>query len=335
MEVIMEMTKGYYYDYRRVKPSSVKPIGEALWHDVSRLLSFAFGYKPKNEKRDIVLDASIMQIEGIFDRIDQAILKGHRIIILDTTREELDKLQKFKKEDLSKKNARRLLRIMQNNDNFLNTAERWLFRDPDNRIFQWCYCNKGNVILWTADKRLAAEVDSSGCQVEFFEPDYSESCSEDVCDSCFDNLPISSSEEKKSRRGKFYQSKMIGRDLTIYNNRLDREIWVWRGKDCIKNPENGFKLNLNDQILVAIGKTNHDDKRDYVAFGSYTVVDISDENNVLINYTHRYYDLAEPRTTISNQKYRQFVLTFISEHYNSFPEKIEEAEKMEIIKRSD
>ena len=322
----MEMTKGYYYDYRRVKPR-FKPVWSSLLHDVSRLFSLTFGYRPRKEKKDIVLDASTMQIGNIFDRIDQVLLEGYRIIILDTTREELDKLQKFKKEDLSKKNARKLLRIMQNNDHFLNIAERWLFKDPDNRIFQWCYCNQSNVILWTSDKRLAAEVDSSGCQVVFLEPDYSD-CSDDTCIS---NPPMSSSEEK-SRRGKFYQSKLVGNDLTIYNNSLDREIWVWRGNDCFKNPENGFRLKLNDNILVAIGKINHDTKRDYVAFGSYTVIAISDENNVLINYTHRYYDLDEPSKKITNQKYRTFIMTFIREHYDSFPEKIETAEKMEIIK---
>ena len=60
----MEMTKGYYYDYRRVKPR-FKPVWSSLLHDVSRLFSLTFGYRPRKEKKDIVLDASTMQIGNI------------------------------------------------------------------------------------------------------------------------------------------------------------------------------------------------------------------------------------------------------------------------------
>ena len=97
---------------------------------------------------------------------------GYRIILLETTREELDKLQKFTGEDISKWNASKLLGISQRDrEHFWNVRERFLFRDPDNRIAQFCMNHKDNVILWTADKRLATEVNGSNCEVVYLGPD--------------------------------------------------------------------------------------------------------------------------------------------------------------------
>jgi rRNA-processing protein FCF1 len=270
------------------------------------------------KKKDIVIDASSMAIVNIVGRINSFIEDGYRFILLETSREELDKLQKYKGEDVSKWNASRVLALSQNDrEHFVNVRERFLFKDPDNRISQFCINHRDSVILWTADKRLAAEVDGSNVEVLYLGPD-----------------GMAIPEQKSKRISKFYQAEMQGQDLVIMNNRQDREIWIVRDNgEVIKNPDNGFKLRLRDQIMVAIRKMNHEFRRQYVAFAAYTIIEISDSNNVEVNYTHQYYDVYEPRTKLSNPQYKIFVLHFINTHFKNFPEKVEEEEKMQIIHR--
>ena len=271
----------------------------------------------KNRKKDIVVDASAMAIINIIGRINSLIEEGYRFILLETTREELDKLQKYKGEDVSKWNASKFLGMsQQDRDHFFNVRERFLFKDPDNRIAQFCINNKDSVILWTADKRLAAEVNGSNVEVLYLGPD-----------------GMTIPEQKNKRISKFYQATMQDNDLCIMNNRQDREIWIIRNGECIKNPDNGFKLRLKDQIMVAIRKQNHEFRKPYVAFAAYTIIAISDNNNVQVDYTHQYYDVDEPRTKLSNPQYKLFVLNFIQTHFNYFPDKVEEEEKMQIIRR--
>lgn len=268
------------------------------------------------KKKDIVIDASAMAIVDIVSRINRMTEEGYKIILLETTREELDKLQKFTGEDISKWNASKLLGISQGDrEHFYNVRERFLFKDPDNRIAQFCMNHKDNVILWTADKRLAAEVNGSNCEVVYLGPD-----------------GMATAQPKNKRVAKFFQATMREGKLVISNNRQDREIWIIRGDDCFKNPGNGFELKLNDQILVAIRKENHQYRKAYVAFAAYTVIKISDEQNVEVNYTHQYHDVFEPQTKLSNPVYRAFVLNFINSHIKNFPYKIDEEEKMLIIK---
>lgn len=272
----------------------------------------------KAKKKDIVIDASAMAIVNIVARVNQMIDEGYRFILLETTREELDKLQKFKGEDVSKWNASKLLGISQKDkDHFYNIRERFLFRDPDNRIAHFCINHKDNVILWTADKRLAAEVNGSDCEVVYLGPD-----------------GMANNQLKNTRVGTFFQAKIMDGALVIENNRQDREIWILRENNCIKNPENGFELKLKDQILVGIRKQNHKSCKSYVAFGAYTVIKISDKENVQIDYTHQYYDEYEPRTKLSNPAYKIFVLNFIQKNFENFPVRMDEEEKMRIIKNS-
>ena len=300
----MEMTKlEYCQDIRRTRI------------DLARL--FDRFIVNKTRKKDIVIDASAMAIVNIVGRITQMIEDGYRIILLETTREELDKLQKFTGEDISKWNASKLLGISQRDrEHFWNVRERFLFRDPDNRIAQFCMNHKDNVILWTADKRLAAEVNGSNCEVVYLGPD-----------------GMATAQPNKTKRvAKFFQATMRDGSLVISNNRTDREIWILRGDDCFKNPENGFELQIKDQILVAIRKENHQYRKAYVAFAAYTVIKIADDQNVEVNYTHQYHDVFEPQTKLSNPQYRAFVLNFIEGHIKNFPFRIDEEEKMSIIK---
>ena len=299
----MEMVRSTYYeDTRKAKI------------DFARIFSRLSIRSTK--KKDIVIDASAMAIVDIVSRINRMTEEGYKIILLETTREELDKLQKFTGEDISKWNASKLLGISQGDrEHFYNVRERFLFKDPDNRIAQFCMNHKDNVILWTADKRLAAEVNGSNCEVVYLGPD-----------------GMATAQPKTKRVAKFFQATMREGKLVISNNRQDREIWIMRGDDCFKNPGNGFELKLNDQILVAIRKENHQYRKTYVAFAAYTVIKISDEQNVEVNYTHQYHDVFEPQTKLSNPVYRAFVLNFINSHIKNFPYKIDEEEKMLIIK---
>ena len=299
----MEMVRSTYYeDTRKAKI------------DFARIFSRLSIRSTK--KKDIVIDASAMAIVDIVSRINRMTEEGYKIILLETTREELDKLQKFTGEDISKWNASKLLGISQGDrEHFYNVRERFLFKDPDNRIAQFCMNHKDNVILWTADKRLAAEVNGSNCEVVYLGPD-----------------GMATAQPKNKRVAKFFQATMREGKLVISNNRQDREIWIIRGDDCFKNPGNGFELKLNDQILVAIRKENHQYRKAYVAFAAYTVIKISDEQNVEVNYTHQYHDVFEPQTKLSNPVYRAFVLNFINSHIKNFPYKIDEEEKMLIIK---
>jgi rRNA-processing protein FCF1 len=324
MEVNMEMTNLDCYQntqsaeidfahkdfLKNPKRVSKKAYGKVLGKIFDRL------YLKRTDRKDIVIDASAMAIVNIVSRINQMIEEGYRIILLETTREELDKLQKFTGEDVSKRNASKLLSISQGDrEHFYNVRERFLFRDPDNRIAQFCMNNRDSVILWTADKRLAAEVNGSNCDVVYLGPD-----------------GMANAQPKTKRVAKFFQATMREGKLVISNNRTDREIWILRGNDCFKNPGNGFELQLNDQILVAIRKENHQYRKAYVAFAAYTVIKISDEQNVEVNYTHQYHDVYEPQTKLSNPQYRAFVLNFIEGHIKNFPYKIDEEEKMLIIK---
>ena len=164
----------------------------------------------KNRKKNIVLDASAMAIVNIIGRINAMVEDGYKFVLLETTREELDKLQKFKGEDASKWNASRILGMSQKDrEHFLNVRERFLFKDPDNRIAQFCINNRDSVILWTADKRLAAEVNGSNVEVLYLGPD-----------------GMTPEQKSNKRISKFYQATMQGNDLCIMNNRQDREIWI-------------------------------------------------------------------------------------------------------------
>lgn len=301
----MEITTQYIRGNRRASFDFSK-----LWD------RFSIKRTMQKRKKDIVIDASAMAIVNIVGRINQMVEEGYRFLLLETTREELDKLQKFTGEDVSKWNASKLLGISQiDREHFWNVRERFLFKDPDNRIAHYCINNRKNVILWTADKRLAAEVNGSNCEVLYLGPD-----------------GMATAQPKNRRISKFFQAQMKDGKLVISNNRQDREIWILRDNSCIKNPENGFELKLRDQILVGIRKQNHEYRKAYVAFAAYTVIKISDSENVQVDYTHQYYDEYEPQTKLSNPVYKIFVLNFISKNFKDFPYKIDEEVKMQIIK---
>ena len=160
----------------------------------------------------------------------------------------------------------------------------------------------------------------------------------------FDGLYISSSINKSKFRGTIYpyvlnSLRIDANDVVMIgdNKRSD----VKHAKEHSIQPL--FYLNVSNKLYhrytkkhgapntLKIIKKKNEILHKNTAFGAYTVVSISEDANVEVNYTHQYYDEYEPRSRLSNPQYKIFVLDFISKHFNNFPEKIDEEFKKQII----
>ncbi len=265
---------------------------------------FPFILLPGEQRKDILVDASVMQIQDIIARIEAKIKDGYTFVITTTNRQELEKLTKHIKDDLSSENARKYLELQKSYpNNFSSVADLWTFSNPDLRILQ--FIKRHNVELWTSDTELAINANSFDSKVEFWDPKV-----------------YNKTMTKIKGKGTFWQARLEGGSLILDNNQKDRLVWVVRNDRLYTNPKNGFEFMIGDEVIVAIKKYNPKVNLYYIAFAAYTIVAIANNNNVTINYTHQFYDKREPKTELQNQLYKTAVLSYIEKYFSDIPDEL-------------
>ena len=137
-------------------------------------------------------------------------------------------------------------------------------------------------------------------------------------DKFFDSNQLNHRPEK--RIGTFWQASLEGDSLVLSNYQTIRYLCIIRGKKIYSNPENGFELKKGDKLIVCIRKLNFDVNLEYVAFAAYTIISISEFNNIRIDYTHQFYDRSEPYT-LKNHIYTTILMKYIEKFLPNFPEK--------------
>ncbi len=267
------------------------------------LKSFFPCFFPLRDKRkNILVDASTMQIHDIIPRIISKIKEGNKFVITKTNRIELNLLTTYEKPDISSRNASAYLSLERlYPKNFISIMDSTPLRDPDARIIRFgAVNNKNNVQIWTSDAGALRRASDVGCDVKFF-----------------DSTKLNPRPEK--RTGNFWQAKNENGSLVLSNKQTIRSIIIVRENQVYYNPANGFKLKIGDQIIVCIKKSHPHVDKDYIAFAAYTLISNESENNVLIDYTHQFYDKTEPRL-IKNKLYRAAILDYIEKYMPDLPE---------------
>ena len=269
------------------------------------LKSFFPCFFPLRDKRkNILVDASTMQIHDIIPRIISKINEGNKFVITRTNRIELNLLTTYEKPDLSSRNAAAYLSLERLYPrSFISIMDSSPLRDPDARIIRFGAVNKNNVQIWTSDAGALGRANNVGCDVEFF-----------------DSNKLNPRPEKKI--GTFWQAKNENGFLVLSNKQTIRSIIIVRENQVYYNPANGFKLKIGDQIIVCIKKSHPHVDKDYIAFAAYTLISNESENNVLIDYTHQFYDKTEPRL-IKNELYRAAILNYIKKYMPDLPEEFD------------
>ena len=269
------------------------------------LKSFFPCFFPLRDKRkNILVDASTMQIHDIIPRIISKIKEGNKFVITRTNRIELNLLTTYEKPDISSRNASAYLSLERLYPrSFISSMDSSPLREPDARIIRFGAVNKNNVQIWTSDAGALRRASDVGCDVEFF-----------------DSNKLNPRPEKKT--GNFWQAKNENGFLVLSNKQTIRSIIIVRDNKVYYNPANGFKLKIGDQIIVCIKKSHPHVDKDYIAFAAYTLISNESENNVLIDYTHQFYDKTEPRS-IKNELYRAAVLNYIEKYMPDLPEECE------------
>lgn len=253
-------------------------------------------------RKDILVDASTMQIYDIIPRILSKIEEGYRFVITRTNRIELSLLSTYEKPDQSSKNARAYLNLEKLYPNsFISVNDKSPLTDPDSRLIAFGALN--GLEFWTSDGGARDRATDLGYKVEFLNSN---------------KLKSNFNNEKKT--GTFWQAKLEGSSLVLSNKQQIRSITIIRGRTVYQNPENGFQLKLGDQVLVCIKKTKDCIDKEYVAFAAYTIISIAESENVNIDFTHQFYDRSEPYT-LKNAVYTAAVINYIDKYLPNFPKK--------------
>lgn len=270
------------------------------------LKSFFPRFFPLRDKRkNILVDASTMQIHDIIPKIISKIKEGNKFVITRINRIELYLMTTYEKQDISSMNASAYLALERLYPrSFISIMDSSALRDPDARIIRFGAVNLNNVQIWTSDAKALEIANNVGCDVEFF-----------------DSNKLNPRPEKPEKKtGTFWQAKNENGFLVLSNKQTIRSITIVRENQVYYNPANGFKLKIGDQIIVCIKKAHPNVDKDYIAFAAYTLISNESENNIHIDYTHQFYDKTEPRL-IKNELYRAAVLNYIEKYMPDLPEK--------------
>ena len=218
-----------------------------------------------------------------------------------TNRAEISLLTTYEKQDQSSNNAAAFLELERKYPkSFVNVNEFSRLKDPDSRII--CLGLLNNAELWTSDGGAKDRAERLGYKKVKF----------------LDSNQLNPRPEKKN--GTFWQAKLEGDSLVLSNKQTIRYICIIRDRKVYENPKNGFELKKGDKVIVCIKKLNFDVNLEYVAFAAYTIISISESDNVSIDYTHQFYDRSEP-FALKNKVYTTILKKYIDKFLPNFPEK--------------
>ena len=268
-----------------------------------RAFPFLFSVQKRDSKRDrkILVDASTMRIHNIIQLIVAKIEQGYIFIMTPTNRAEISLLTTYEKQDQSSNNAAAFLELERKYPkSFVNVNEFSRLKDPDSRII--CLGLLNNAELWTSDGGAKDRAERLGYKKVKF----------------LDSNQLNPRPEKKN--GTFWQAKLEGDSLVLSNKQTIRYICIIRDRKVYENPKNGFELKKGDKVIVCIKKLNFDVNLEYVAFAAYTIISISESDNVSIDYTHQFYDRSEP-FALKNKVYTTILKKYIDKFLPNFPEK--------------
>ena len=266
-----------------------------------RAFPFLFSVQKRDSKRKILVDASTMRIQNIIQLITAKIEQGYIFIMTPTNRAEISLLTTYEKQDQSSNNAAAFLELERKYPkSFVNVNEFSRLKDPDSRII--CLGLLNNAELWTSDGGAKDRAERLGYKKVTF----------------LDSNQLNPRPEKKN--GTFWQAKLEGDSLVLSNKQTIRYICIIRDRKVYENPGNGFELKKGDKVIVCIKKLNFDVNLEYVAFAAYTIISISESDNVSIDYTHQFYDRSEP-FALKNKVYTTILKKYIDKFLPNFPEK--------------
>jgi rRNA-processing protein FCF1 len=246
----------------------------------------------------ILVDASAMGYEKIIEFLQET---SKKIIIIPIVNKEMDNLQQYKGEDVSKYNARRFLAMAaeDKDKSFIYENFESEFIDPDDQIQDYVVQNKDRVILVTSDKRLTNNCRAMGVECIY--------------------LTQNSELKTRGRRiSTFYNAKYQDGQLYLINTNPVTAFMVKHGVGVFQTVEPciPYELHVGDEILLCRSKRDKSTEKPYVAFSHYEVINISERNNITTLYTHRFYDNSEVHG-LWNPIYRSFINEYMAEHFTN------------------
>lgn len=247
--------------------------------------------KVKNPVKKYVIDASITGLKEFRKIISDILENGHKLVLTSLTTKELDMMQKYN--DLDGKDAKYLLRIAADTP---DKVESVLIKDclpsSDDCIIEYCK-NKSDVILLTADKKMALDARAHGIETEFFKHTKK-----------FTKNKSKKFKHKNHRELKtLFSTKKRGNKLVIsvYESQLKNVLLISNG---IEYSSGTHALNIDDDVFVASKKEG------YLTFAHYKVVDnTSVTKNCRLIFFKRFYSEDEINA-LKSETYKAFMRAF-------------------------
>ena len=253
----------------------------------------------------VVMDTSIAGIRGMID-----VLKAQKeVVVLDDVIRELKGIKDFYNK--SKSGADKILKeLAMGNKPFIFAYAREKRHFTDDTILDYCYLNREKVILFTADKEMAALARCRNIRVMYFER-------KPIAKECIPKIE----EEKETQRkidleNGFYEEKCDA--ISQYDG-----IWFEKGKLYLKlldvkqkkfmavcSKSNYYRtgticLKVNDDILIARNKEY------YYSLSHYKVINLGKNNNTKLVYIARLKD-ATQLELLPNARYISLMRDFIA-----------------------
>lgn len=250
-------------------------------------------------KRDYVIDASITGLENLDDIFQNIFNNGSKIILTSITITELDKMQKYK--DTNGVAARHILALAADEpEYFVPVLIDESLNTPDDCIIRYCAKNKYSLILLTSDKTMSLKARMYSVEVDYRKQPHSTSPKPTTI-----SVPSKKFYNQTSKLKTLLLAKKVDNKLVIsecINNMQSVSVF----SDGKEFNEGSVELHVGDDVYVATNKIN------YISFAHYKMVSLYTENNCVLIYSKRLYNLQ--KLDILLEKYRDFVRSFMKKH---------------------
>lgn len=230
------------------------------------------------DTKAIVIDTSITGVEGIENLLET---DSASIILTSVVIKELSQMQHF--DDASAMRARHILAMPADyEDKFVHELIDESFDTADKCILEYCKQNADNVILYTADKEMYNFAKIYRIPVKLFKL---------------------AEETKKSKIITLLGAFRLKNDLIIdldSQNTTKKSMSVF--SEGVIHDEGIVKFKVGDDVFLASKK-----KAGYIAFAHYKITSLWKENNAMLVFSRRLYDLNK---LDFNHEYKSFLRDF-------------------------
>lgn len=254
--------------------------------------------EPHNDedfKFGFVIDTSMVEVKSIYEMLCEICATEAKIILTSVVRQELNKMQFFKK-DYKAKRARSILAMAaEKPEKFVNVAIDETLETHDDCIVKYCADNSSRVTLLTADKNMALDAREKAVKVEYFKQSFTEI-------RALNKFKY----KKESDVRTLNPARKIDNKLVIMEMQGEkRDIRVLsKGQELA---DGIVEIKVGDEVLIAAKK------KDCITFAHYKVINTYEEDNCKLIYScriYRYNQIAE----LHNEAYRSLARDFWNKH---------------------